>query len=129
MVGRLPLEPLLATCTAVAVQPVGVPTCGVGADFEIAAWAFAPCVMIAPPLISFGVAPEHVAVEAVDSAPFAELPANVPAVPDVTTVSVPTVPVGPVAPVGPVLRDRRAALALRMPAGVAFGSVPWERFW
>jgi len=37
MVGRWPLLPLLATCTALAVQPVGVPACGVGADLEIAA--------------------------------------------------------------------------------------------
>src|SRR4029077_6971523 len=101
MVGRLPFA-VTVVSTAVAVHPVGVPVCGVGADFEIAALPFAPCVMIAPPLISFGVAPEQVAVEAVDSVPTASFPPNVPAVPEVTTVSVPTVPLGPVPPVAPV---------------------------
>src|SRR5438105_3078998 len=101
MVGRLPLA-VTVVSTAVAVHPVGVPACGFGADFEIAALPFAPCVMIAPPLISFGVAPEQVAVDAVDSVPTASFPPNMPAVPEVTTVRVPTVPVAPVVPVGPV---------------------------
>ena len=32
IVGRLPLLPLFFTCIALAVQPVGVPVCGVGAE-------------------------------------------------------------------------------------------------
>jgi hypothetical protein len=66
MVGRLPFV-VTVVSTAVAVQPVGVPACGFGADFETAAFPLAPCVMMAPPLIGFGVAPEQVAVDAVDS--------------------------------------------------------------
>ena len=46
--------------------------------------------------------PEHVAVEALDSVPSAELPVNVPAAAETTTVVVPTVPVAPVGPVAPV---------------------------
>jgi hypothetical protein len=57
--------------------------------------------MIAPPLMSLGVPPEHEIVEADDTAPFAELPANVPAVADVRTVNVPMVPDGPLGPDGP----------------------------
>src|SRR5256885_13160757 len=73
MVGRPPFA-VTVVRTAVAVHPVGVPAWGFGADFEIAAFALVPCVMMAPPLISFGVAPEHVAVEAVDSVPTASFP-------------------------------------------------------
>ena len=99
MLGRAPLAGAGGpTRIAVAVQPVGVPVCGLGADLEIAAWALAPCVMIAPPLMSFGVPPEHEAVDAVDSVKSSEFPANVPAAGEVTTVNVPTTPDGPLGP-------------------------------
>lgn len=68
----------------------------------MAACAFAPCVMIAPPLMNLGVPPEQEIVEAVDTAPSTELPVNVPAAADVRTVNVPMVPVGPLGPEGPL---------------------------
>jgi hypothetical protein len=96
--GRLPF-PVLLSCTAVAVQPVGVPLVTFGPDENTAAWALAPTVMIAPPPSSF-VPPVHVAVEADELVKFAELPPKTPAAP-ATTVELATDPAGPVAPVAP----------------------------
>ena len=97
MVGRLPLPDGTVTCTAVAVQPVGVPVVTFGADVRIAALALAPCVMMAPPPTSFGLPAGHVTAEAVEESPATEFPLNVPAVPDTTMVLV-IVPAGPAGP-------------------------------
>src|SRR4051794_19643198 len=104
MVGRLPFAVGTLICTAVAVQPVGVPVVTFGADDRTAALALAPCVMMAPPPTSFGLPTGHVTVEAADESPATELPVNVAALPDTTTVLVivPAGPAGPCAPVAPV---------------------------
>ena len=119
MLGRAPLAGAGGpTRIAVAVQPVGVPACGLGADLEIAAWALAPCVMIAPPLMSCGVAPEHEAVDAVDSVKSSEFPVNVPAAGEVTTVNVPIAPEGPLGPLGAGRTGRTAGAAWAAGAGL-----------
>jgi len=97
MVGRFPFDVGAVTCTAVAVQPVGVPVVTFGADVRIAALALAPCVMMAPPPTSFGFPTGHVTVDALEESPATELPLNVAAVPDTTMVLV----IGPAGPGGP----------------------------
>src|SRR4051794_22441068 len=109
MLDREPLAPVV-TWTAVAVHPVGVPVVTFGPEVATAAFAFAPCVMIAPPPTSFGVPAGHVTVEAGVTSPLTEFPRTVCERPATTVVLaiVPVAPfargarVGPVAPAAPV---------------------------
>ncbi len=54
MCGRWPFDPLFATCTTVAVHPVGVPDVTFGAEIATAPCALLPWEITAPPPTSFG---------------------------------------------------------------------------